>query len=296
MFNANNFNPNAGNSIPKVLNPGSHIARIVNLALDEPPYAAGKGSYFINVLLEGQAQGEGFDGILIDKTNPSLGKYQGQIATVKSGRYPFSNFEYQGKTITRDEQMFRFIMNLATQLGVLESIQNEGVTGSTIEEYFENVKPYLINRWAFFTIAGQEYFTEGYDRPNYRLFFPKSKGKVFPFSSLKNEAGEVIQFLKFDQAEHIVAASPSSSAESAPAVDSFAPAGDSFGSAPAPQPGADLFAPAAAPAAPSSAPAPQTAPAPAAAPAPTVTIPSDQSFAAFADQSAAAGADLKLPF
>jgi hypothetical protein len=240
MFNAASYNPNATGSIPKVLNPGSHISRIAGLSLDEPSYEAGKGSYFINVLLEGQPEGEGFEGIQIDKTNPALGRYKGKIATVKSGRYPFSDFTYQGKMITRDEQMFRFIMNLSTQLGVLESIQNDGVQGESIEEYFENVKPYLINRWAFFTLAGQEYFTEGYDKPNYRLFFPKGKAKIHPFSALKNEKGEVIQFLKFDPVEHIVVAKP---ADAAPSVDSFAPLSSGAGmSIPQSQPNTDLFA------------------------------------------------------
>lgn len=240
MFKAASYNPDASTGVPKVFNPGSHIARIVNLSLEEPNYEAGKGAYFVNVLLEGQPEDEGFEGILIDKNNTALGRYQGKIATVKSGRYPFSNFTYQGKEITRDEQMFRFIMNLVTQLGALEALQNEDIDGANIEEYFENVKPFLINRWGYFTIAGQEYFTEGYERPNYRLFFPKSKSKLHAFSAIKNEAGEVIQFLKFDPIEHIVPALKKD-ASAAPPVDSFAPSG-SFGQ-PVSQPGIDLFVP-----------------------------------------------------
>jgi hypothetical protein len=274
MFQANNFNPNAkGSSIPKVLNPGSHIARVVNVYLDEPAYQAGKGTYFVNILLEGQKQEEGFEGIAIDKNNPAMGRYQGQIATVKSGRFPYSTYDFKRTdgsvvTITRDEQIFRFLMNLCMQLNVLESVQNDGVTGANIEEFVENVKPYLINKWAFFTIAGQEYFTEGYEKPNYRLFFPKNDNKNFPFSALKDQNGVVQNFMKFDDTKHIVAAKK----EQVPAesVDSFAPAQpseiDLFGSVPN-----------------TGNAEPQVAP-------------QNGSFAEFAQQEQSEGSELKLPF
>jgi hypothetical protein len=244
MFNVNNFNPNAGNNIPKVLNPGSHIARIVNLYLDTPPFD--KNALFVNTVIEGQPQPEGFEGILIDKENPSKGRYQGQIATVKSGRFAFSTFTYQGREIQRDEQVFKFIMNLATQLNVLDAVQKANINVSTIGEFVEVVKPYLINNWAFFTIAGQEYYAEGYDKPNYRLFFPKPSKGNFPFSALKDENKVIQKFIKFNADDHILIAKKEDHTET---VDSFAPADTLFTSSTPPVESNNLFgAPASQPA------------------------------------------------
>src|SRR5690606_35260024 len=134
--------------------------------------------------------------------------------------------------------------NLATQLGVLEAIKKDQIKAASIEEYVDKVKPYFIGKWGMFTVGGQEYYTEGYSRPNYRLFFPKVEQGNFPFSALKDEKGNVIKLIPFNEEQHIVVAKKDTPAEAS--VDSFSPGSDL--GAPAPSNG-DLFAPAA-PAAP----------------------------------------------
>lgn len=214
MFKVTSFNPNAGSSVPKIMSPGTHYCRIVELKLDVPPY--NKDAYSINVTLEGVDRGDDFQGIAIDKTNPTLGNYRGQIANVRSGRYPFSTYVYQGKEISRDEQIFRWVNNLAKQMGVLERMNADNVEASTIEEYVDAVKKYVTNPelWGYFTIAGQEYFTEGYDKPNYRLFFPKQEGKLFPFSALENEERQPLNLLAYDRDKHIIVKTDESASES----------------------------------------------------------------------------------
>lgn len=232
MFKSNSFNPNAGGS-SKIMNPGTHFARVVNIALDAPPY--NKDAYSVVLTLEGQDQGDNFEGLAIDKLNPALGNYRGQIAFVQSGRYPFSDYNYQGKDITRDEQIFRWVNNLAKQLGVLDKMNADNVEASSIEEYVAAVKRYIVNPelWAFHTIGGAEYFKEGYDRANYRLFYPKQDGKSFPFSALIDNDGKPVGLIAYDAAKHILVKEP----EAAAPVDSFAGqqepiAGNAFNTAP----------------------------------------------------------------
>jgi len=205
MFKASNFNPNAGSNVPKILTPGTHFCRIIEMKLDTPPYDA--SAYSINLLLEGTDRGDDFQGVAIDKNRPDLGTYRGQIANVRSGRYPFSTYTYQGKEIQRDEQIFRWVNNLAKQMGVLDKMNSDGVEAETIEDYVAAVAKYLTDPelWGYFTIGGQEYFTDGYDKPNYRMFFPKQEGKLFPYSALENDDRQPLNLLPFDREKHIIA-------------------------------------------------------------------------------------------
>jgi hypothetical protein len=203
-FKSADFKPATGAGIPKLLNPGTHYCRIVDITLDEPPYK--KDAYFINLKLEGEDRGDDFQGIDLDKNNPSLGKYRGQVAYVKSGQYPFSTYTFDGKVIERDQQIFRWINNLARQMDVLDKMNAKGVEADTIEEYVMEVRKYLIDPelWGHYTIAGKEYFNEGYSNPNYRLFFPKSIKLTHPFSAIEDEDKNPVNFISFDAAVHII--------------------------------------------------------------------------------------------
>ena len=205
MFKSSNFNPNATGNVPKIINPGTHLCRVVDIKLDAPSYKP--DAYFIVLTLEGQERGADFTGLPVDKMNPSLGNYKGQIGNVRSGRYPFSDYVYQGKEIQRDEQMFRWINNLAKQLNVFDAMNaGNGIQALTIEEYIDAVRKFIVQPelWAQFTIGGQEYFTEGYDKANYRLFFPKQEGKLFPYSSMEDASGNAVNLLEYDAAKHII--------------------------------------------------------------------------------------------
>jgi hypothetical protein len=205
MFKSSNFNPNAGSNVPKIINPGTHLCRVVDIKLDAPSYK--KEAYFIVLTLEGQERGGEFVGLPIDKMNPSLGNYKGQIGNVRSGRYPFSDYTYQGKEITRDEQMFRWINNVAKQLNVFDAMNaGDGIQAATIEEYIDAVRKFIVQPelWAMYTVGGQEYFTEGYDRANYRLFFPKQEGKLFPYSAMEDAEGNSVNLLPYEADKHII--------------------------------------------------------------------------------------------
>lgn len=206
MFNSKKFNPNAGSNYPKIMSPGTHYCRIIDLKLDRPPYSPEKEPYFVVLTLEGVDLGDDFQGIAIDKNDPSRGNYRGQIANVRSGRYPFTTYTYEGRTIQRDDQIFRWVNNLAKQLGVLDKMNADNVEATTIEEYVDAVRNYVVNPelWAHHTIGGQEYFTEGYDKPNYRMFYPKPEGKLLPFAAVEDENGQPLNLLTFDRAKHIV--------------------------------------------------------------------------------------------
>ncbi|NCD06161.1 MAG: hypothetical protein EOL97_08585 [Spirochaetia bacterium] len=195
MFNAEEFKPKTGGG-SKVLDPGTHKCQIVSIALQAPPYKP--ESYYVTCLVEGLPEGDGFEGIARDKNNPTLGNYEGKIAYVNNGMYSFDTWQPpKGDTITRDEQIFNYVMNIARNLGVLEKIQADKFTANTIEDFVTGIQKYICGVWGYFTIAGKEYYTEGYDRPNYRLFFAKYDKKP----SIALEENNV---LPFNEAVHII--------------------------------------------------------------------------------------------
>lgn len=224
MFKSSNFKETASSGIPKILAPGTHYCRVVDLTLDAPPY--NKEAYFVNVKLEGVDRGDEFDGIAIDKNNPALGKYRGQIGNIKSGEWPFSTYTYEGKVIQRDNQIYNWVNNLAKQMGVLGKMNEKGVEADTIEDYVMEVRKFLIDPelWGHFTIGGSEYFNEGYTNPNYRLFFPKAQPRknLFPFSALENDDRKPHNFIEFNPEVHIIKAKEKD-VTPAETVDSFEP-------------------------------------------------------------------------
>lgn len=218
----------------KIIQPGGRLCRIVDVTIETPPYDANNRQIILT--LEGVDMGDGFEGVDVDKENPSLGKYRGQVAKVKHDMYDIKDFEWQGDTIAKETQIFNWFNRLARKLGVLSEMNSNNVSGETIEEYIDNAKKYLISpdRWALFTIAGKEYYTEGYDKPNYRLFLAsksmldkedrvKYKNKdAFvlsdddkSISDLENDPG----YIKFDPEIHIIKAKQP---EAATEIDAFA--------------------------------------------------------------------------
>ena len=220
----------------KILNPGTHLCRIVDIKLETPPYDSNNRQ--ILLVLEGVDQGDSFQGLPIDKDNPQLGTFRGMVATVKHDLYDIKDFEWQGETIAKEQQIYNWINRLARNLGALAEMNANNVSGETIEEYVDEAKKYLANPdvWAYFTICGKEYYKEGYSRPNYRLFLAcksmldkedraQYKNKE-PFILAESNSDEEYdtellnnpKFIRFDPAVHIIkTAAPEAPAE----IDNF---------------------------------------------------------------------------
>lgn len=219
MFTAKDAS--TGNGGSKILQPGTRLCRIVDIQIEAPAYDANNRQIVLK--LEGVDQGDAFDGLEIDKNRPELGKYRGQIANVKGDLYDIKDFEWQGDTISKEQQIYNWVNKLARTLGVLNKMNADNVSGETIEDYVEQAKKYLVNPdlWALYTICGKEYYTEGYDKPNYRLFLAsKSILEKEDRAKYKNKEPFILasddqrldelesnpKFIKFDPNVHIIKA------------------------------------------------------------------------------------------
>ena len=231
MFKATDASTGGGSR--KILTPGTHYCHIVDLRLETPPYD--KNNRQVQLVLEGVDQGDDFEGIAVNKDKPKLGNYRGMIATVKHDYYDFKDFEWKGETIEKDQQIYNWINNLARKMGVLEKMNADNVSGESIEDYVDAAKEYIANPdiWGHFTIAGKEYYTEGYEKPNYRLFLASKSildktekhiyknRNAFIFGGEDESHAECIEnisFINFDESKHIIkAAAPETPKE----VDGF---------------------------------------------------------------------------
>jgi hypothetical protein len=193
MFNSKDVKTTGG--IAKVINPGTVKVHLLDLILEQPSF--GNGAYQLHLQLEtSPILEEGFVGLQIDKNDPSRGNYSGQAARVKSQPYLFTDYEYNGNVTPKEQQVFRYLIKLADNIGKREMLDK--VNASSIEEYVEKAKVVLCDRnnWFFATIGGEEYdnvASDGKVYTSYRLVIPKTKGRETAFS-LNSEDPNFVMF------------------------------------------------------------------------------------------------------
>lgn len=216
-FGLNNFTPSEGTYVSKILLPGTHTCRIIDLKLEKTPYD--NAQYNLIFVLEGPDMGEDFKGIDIDKMNPAKGSYKGQIASVRSGQFAFKDWEYKGKVIGRDESIQNFLGTFLTQVGLLEKFQQLGVEADTIEDLVTNIKLFIAkpSLTFAFTIGAQKYYKDGSEYPNYSLFLPKKAEGKFAYAKDETDPKLII----FNEDVHVY---EKKAAEPSPEVAGFEPA------------------------------------------------------------------------
>jgi hypothetical protein len=191
--------PSGGSSIPKVLQPGNRVFTINKVTLDEVPYKA--GAYNMSIHVESEDLGESFEGFYIDKDQPELGRYKGQIGKIRLSEWPYSDGETKsGIKISRDMEILKSIRNLCIESDAtawLESQDNEHDTIESLVEAFNNDKPFK-GKSFYACVAGREYLNKaGY--MNYDLYLPKvDKGQ----SSFKKESNSE-KVPTFNEEKHI---------------------------------------------------------------------------------------------
>jgi hypothetical protein len=190
-----------GNSISKVIQPGNVIAKVLDIKLDVPPYDS--SAYNIVLTLETEPI-EGFEGLAIDKDNPELGNYKGQVARVQTQQYSYNDYtSKEGKVTKKEDMIFKWLWNFAKEVGASEKLIADDIQADSIEDYLDAAKKYLIDpdKYIHFCIAGSEYENKaGYTQ--YRLFIAKPEKSKLGYELYK--AGEApTKLLKFDEATHI---------------------------------------------------------------------------------------------
>jgi hypothetical protein len=198
-----------GTGIPKVIQPSNVIARVYDMKLEVPPYDANALNLVLH-LETAPITEAGFEGLPVNKDNPELGHFAGQVARVQSQQYSYSDYtNKEGVTTTKEQAIFRWLWKFAKEIGASEKMVANDVNGTTIEEFVENAKPYLVSmeRYIHFCIGGAEYENKsGYTQ--YRLYVVKPERDRLPYQ-LSVDGDKPTKLITFDPAVHIKKKKPS---------------------------------------------------------------------------------------
>lgn len=180
-----------GSSLPKTISPGNHILKINSVTLDEFKFI--DNAYHLMLHVETKPL-ENFEGFSIDRDNPELGNYKGQIGRVKASQYAFADGETKsGIKIHRDRSILIFLQNLCKSMGINEWMSNQHNQHETIEDFvkaFNDTAPYK-DKYLEFCVAGKEYVGRtGYT--NYDMWLPKAQNGRYAFGDVEN--GKVILY------------------------------------------------------------------------------------------------------
>lgn len=195
-------NLGGGGGLPKFLQPGNTSCKIESIYLEKDKF--NEQGYFIMLQLEGPDMGEGFEGFLIDKDDPSKGMYKGQIGKVKTHEYSYKDgvIPMTGAVVERDKDILRMINAICKETESLKWLEEQDGKHEKIESLVETLnkdKPFA-GKYLRFCIAGREYESKGYT--NYELFLPKMTRVQVPFESETREESNS-KVPKFDRDIHI---------------------------------------------------------------------------------------------
>lgn len=183
-------NTGGGKSLPKIIQPGNAVCKILSVTLEGVPYD--KDAYHVVLHVEGPDLGKDFEGFFLNKDKPELGRHKGQTAKVKSGLSPFSWKTKSGAKIDRDRNISIFIKNLCTALKYDGDIE-----GETVEAFIENfnkLQPFK-DKYLRMCICGREYQNrQGYT--NYDLYLPfwSKEGVAYELESVPEAMSKVFKY------------------------------------------------------------------------------------------------------
>jgi hypothetical protein len=206
-FNMQSFDENSLSSgISPILEPGSHMVRLLDMYAEAPAYDSSKR--FIVLLFEGPELGDSFKGLHVDRNNPELGTFDGQVGHVKHDRYPFGDFTTKdGRFITMAEQVMQWVARFAQYLGVLDQMKKENIGKgcSSIEEFVDAVRKFMCSPDKHYkvVVAGQEYTNnKGYIA--HRLFLPRAERGRNPIVPVTEQGSIPENLMVYSETSHII--------------------------------------------------------------------------------------------
>lgn len=199
MLSTKNINIGSGSSVVKTFVPGNVKAKINSVNLED--YKFKEGAKHIILHIEGEDMGEGFEGFYIDKDNPELGRYKGQIGRVRVSEYAYATEETRFGVSDRDAEILKAIKSMCMALNITAWFDAQDEKHETIEEFVEafNSEAPFKDKWLDICLCGREYVNDaGYT--NYDLYLPKFRKGLVPYEIAGTKDSKLI---KFDPAQHI---------------------------------------------------------------------------------------------
>lgn len=202
MISSKDLGSSEGPSVSKTISPGEHVCKINKITLETPPF----NSEALNLVLhiETEPMGDDFEGFFIDKDNPELGRYLGQVGRVKTSEYAYlDGTTKSGIKVSRDLDIVRVIKTLCSITKCHSWLETNDNKHETIQDYvgaFNEDKPFK-DAYIKMCIGGKEYLNkEGYT--NFDLYLARTQRGTYNM-----EASDVDEnsskLVKFDANIHI---------------------------------------------------------------------------------------------
>lgn len=186
---------------PMDIRPGNVVAKINAIRLEGPKYNTNTKEVNFYLELETKPVSNGFEGYMINKDKPELGKYKGQVKTITNSRWTIKDFETKaGKQVSLDEQCLKFLYSLLKELKS-DWLDNKNDVFKTIEEAviaFNKEKPFkdIYLEWC---LGGREKINaKGY--ANYYMFIPDYKVCPVGFAAIGGDK----KVTKYDKDLHLI--------------------------------------------------------------------------------------------
>lgn len=204
MISTQNISVN--NNLPKMIQPGNNIVKINDVKLFHADFMENNG---YRVVMECETKPiDGFEGLLIDKDDPSKGNYLGQIGSIDTNKwYHKDGVTKSGKKVSRDMCILSDIKKICIATHCETWFTQADGKYETIEQFVEafNIDKPFKDKWVAMCVAGREYSKtrDGKEYKGYNLYLPFDSGtkRAMVAEELK---GAVIQY---NEAEHLKTAS-----------------------------------------------------------------------------------------
>jgi hypothetical protein len=203
------------------MSPGNADVKIHSLELTEGYNHIQNKSY--NLILNVETMpvtAEGFEGFLVDKDRPELGRFLGQVGRVKYQAYSFQDGETKtGRKQNRDNDILLAVCKIADALSLRDELDNavDSAALSRIEDLMPLATRIFKGKYLSICAAGRGYKDKG-GYTQYELYLPYPKEGKNPFTALQNQDN----LITFTEANHI------SAPKEATPVANFEPAGNDF--------------------------------------------------------------------
>ena len=186
----------SNSSKSKTLVPGTTNVTITGMVCKLNNYRDQDG-FDIEIQVVGPDLGEGFVGFFKDKEDPSLGRFNGAVGTVRLNQYTYTTKTYPAKNdrpeqiVTRDQSIIADLNKLANVVGKFDEL---------FEGEVENIPALIAKAARVFngctfkaTIGGKEWLKDGFIK--YNLFIVKPEKGFYGFEAVKAEISKIQPFI-----------------------------------------------------------------------------------------------------
>lgn len=212
MINTTNIETNSGNGnenfISPVLKPGNQVIKINYIKYEKFEFQ--DDAHNLMLYCEGPELQNGFEGWMIDKNRPELGKASGQVGRVRATKWPLvEGLDSNGVNHDKNSEILSLIKHLCDATGSQKWLISQNEKHETVLDLlnaFINDEPFK-DKWLRACLATKKYYNkDGY--LNDDLYIPgfvvskKTNDLLYTPLELQETSDENSKIIEFDTKYH----------------------------------------------------------------------------------------------